>query len=242
MKLAIRSTWLPPLVALALLFAPSQDAPQAGPVAAPSTDESASEDLPPDEHDAEPIPAAEVWAHPAKYLGQTISIDVQMHSEAPSWNPMLTRFGPDDFRAFRAWSDEQFPWIEADFRRPLVRVYARKRGAAEWALESAPQYARYELLCHISANFAGQPWIEVLAVKPHPRRLDDGAVIHATRGIELMAGHGWEAAIGEFERANSSGIPFQARAELERLIAFCIESGENAGLERFLRRQVSGQE
>jgi len=171
----------------------------------------------------ERVRSEDVWLHPTRFMGRTIAFDVQIHSELASWNPMLTRFGSGEFRGFRCWSDEQFPWDQLDFRYPRVRVFARLGSAAEWALEGSERYARFELICDVRSNHAGQPWVEVVAVKPRLRRLGEGGIIHASRGLESMAIKNWAAAIDEFERANVGGIPPRAKDELERLIDECRE-------------------
>jgi hypothetical protein len=213
MKSNLRSAPTAFLLALSFAFAGGEN-PEEPKTEASKQEPSAEPDL---------ISADELWLHPAKYLGQTVRIEIQSHSEWDSWNPMLTRFGPTQFRAFRAWSDEQFPWVEQDYRKPLVRVFARHGSAAEWALDGAAVYSRFELTCLVSSNFGGAPWVEVLAVKPRPRRLTEGSVIHGSRGVEYMTKSGWKAAIAEFERASSNGIPEKAREELGRLIEICQE-------------------
>ncbi|HIG11464.1 MAG: hypothetical protein ABGY71_09200 [bacterium] len=161
----------------------------------------------------------ELLAHPDRFLGNRVQITVQMHSYQESWNPFLTRFGPREFVCLRGWSDAQFPWLRGDFEQPLMRVFARRGSAAEWALADAKRYQRFELTCAVRAVFGGQPWLEVSAVKPLARNLGTGCVLHAARGLEFMEKGLWQAARLEFERATAGALPRVAREELQRLIA-----------------------
>jgi hypothetical protein len=209
-----RLPWLVPVLALVLgLIGPQEARPASfSPRAtAPGTPDRVPEVL----------PAHELWARPAEHVGKLLSLEVQFESELEAWNPMLTRFSPGVFRGFKAWSEEQYLWHEADFRAPLVRVFARRGGAAEWALADSARFGRFELLCRVQSNFAGEPWVEVLAVKPRPRRMQSGSLIHAVRALEFVEKRLWKAALGEFERADSPGLPKRAHTELQRLVELC---------------------
>ena len=159
--------------------------------------------------------------HPAEHVGQSVVLTVQMHSKVGSWNPLLTRFGDGQYSAWDAWSDSQFPWRETDFRAPAIRVFATHDSAAEWALADAEPLDRYSLTCKVQSVLGGRPWLEVEAVKPLVRQLGEGAVIHASRGLDQMNKQLWKGAIEEFERALAGGLHETARLELDRLIEVC---------------------
>jgi hypothetical protein len=167
------------------------------------------------------VTASELWGDPAAHVGELLKLEVQFETELEGWNPLMTRFGPGEYRGFQAWSDQQFLWRKGDFGHPRVRVFARRGGAAEWALKDTARLSRFELLCRVQSNFAGLPWVEVVAVKPQVRSLSEGSVIHAARGLEFVGKGLWKAALGEFERANSDGLPKRAQNELVRLTEEC---------------------
>jgi hypothetical protein len=217
MTASIPRPWIAPLCVLGLAW--SQGAPEPVPAPAQLTLPGAIADEAPPRS----VSADELWAHPSSFLAKTVVIEVQIHSRMESWNPFLTRFGDGEFSAWAAWSDAQFPWLEAEFNAPRARLFARRGGPAEWALEGAQPYDRFELSCSVRSVFANRPWLEVIAVKPLVRKLSEGCIIHATRGLEFMQREAWQAAIGEFERAASAGIPAPALAELERLKQVCRE-------------------
>lgn len=205
-----RRLWIAPLLVLGL--ARSQDS---GPLPAQPREASAP-------RITEAV-VRELWEHPSRFVGKAVKISVQVHSQPETWNPFLTRFTPDEYRCVRAWSDVQRPWLEDEFRSPRARVFARRGGAAEWALEGAERYARFELTCEVRAVFGDVPWLEVIAVKPLVRELDDGVVLHAQRAVQLMDKELWEAAEVELTRALQGALPEAARTELQRLRANCAE-------------------
>jgi len=221
MTSSIQRSWFAPLLVLGLAW-PQERTLGPEPSAADSAGNAhleESDEQIPFQHKA--VSGDDLAAHPAESIGQTVLITVQMRNQLTSWNPMVTRFGDGEYSAWAAWSDEQFPWSEDDYRSPRMRVFARHDSAAEWALLGVKPYSRFTLTCRVRSVFANMPWLEVVAVKPHIRHLGEGSVIHATRGLEFMRSGAFEAAISEFERASAGGIPELAEIELERLIEVC---------------------
>jgi hypothetical protein len=152
-------------------------------------------------------------------MGQRVRVQVQFHSPIASWNPFMTRFGSREFSAVRAWADEQFPWVAAEFESPAARLFTRRGSEAERVLASARPTQRFELDAVVREVFFDRPWVEVLAARPLTEFIGEGTVIHARRGIELAEAGAWELAEAEYERALTTTLPPSARAELERLRA-----------------------
>ena len=196
-------------------------------------------EAPADVHEApvfEPVTAEELWSHPGRHAGKRVLVTLGVHSEVESWNPFVTRFGPGQFRCVRGWSDEQRPWLKSEYEHPRLRVFARRGSAAEWALEGAERYQRFELSCVVRAVFGDVPWLEVVGAKPLLRKLGDGTVLHASRGLDLMNKELWEAARLELQRATAGALPEGSRKELEALIARCIEQRDAPRLPLYERR------
>lgn len=213
---SIHRFWFAPLIALGLGWPL--------PMSADGSGELQLQDNPPEVERntaALALEAGLLWQHPGSYLGETVVLTVQYKSKPASWNPLVTRFGDGEYSAWDAWADEQFPWREADFFAPRVRVFARHDSAAEWALADVETYSRYELTCVARSSFANRPWLEVVAVKPLVRRLGEGSIVHASRGLEFMKKGAWKGAISEFDRAGAGGVPRKAQEELERLSEIC---------------------
>lgn len=193
----------------------------------------------------EPPPAvssAELWSRPGDRLGGEVRFVVQHAEWLEAWNPMVTRFGAGEYRAWSAWGDDQLLWKSEEYDAPRVVVFVRRGGAAEWALESLARYDRYEVVGRVDAVFAGRPWIEVLGVRPLTEQLGDGSLVHARRGVEAYTARRWTRASDEFERALASPVPPIARAELKRLRGLCLDRLANPTLEELVEREVRAKD
>lgn len=206
---------LAPLLALALLMAPNA-------VGSLVVRGARSVPEPPQERtDALDVEPEELLARPGRHVGQVRRLHGSFSAWSAGWNPFLTRFGPAEFRALEAWTDDQFLWQSEADGEPALRLFVRRGSAAEWALESAKPHARYEFTLAVREVFAGRPWCEVLAVHPTPEALGEGALVHARRAVEAMAEEQYRRAQAELERALAAPLPPRAKAELERLAELC---------------------
>lgn len=193
----------------------------------------------------EPPPAvssARLWERPGDRAGEEVRFVVQHAAWLEVWNPMVTRFGAGEYRAWQAWGDDQLLWDPVEYEAPRVVVFVRRGGAAEWALESLSRYDRYEVIGRVEAVFAGRPWIEVLGVRPLTEQVGDGSLVHARRGLEAYAMRRWNRASDEFERALASPVPPIARDELKRLRGLCLDRLKNPTLEDLVERDVKAKD
>ena len=75
--------------------------------------------LAPDRVALETPPPLVAWKdlgdRPIQWLGRTVRMHLQFSGRVATWNPYMTRFGTGQFAAFQAWTDEQFPWIKAEY-------------------------------------------------------------------------------------------------------------------------------
>jgi hypothetical protein len=163
----------------------------------------------------------ELLDHPGRYLGKTVRLHAQFYSRVENWNAFLTRFGSREFSAFQLWSDEQFPWVQAEYEQPRVRLFARRGQPGEWALAGAHAYTRLELRIRVRELFLDLPWAEIESATPTVEEISEGTNIHAARGIELAGQGNLAMARTEFEHALEGLLPEHARAELERLRDAC---------------------
>ena len=163
----------------------------------------------------------ELLARPTTFVGQVRRLPATFARWSEGWNPFLTRFGPDDYRAFETWSDAQFLWEGDSARKPALRLFVRRASAMEWALEEVEPHTRFEFTVAVREVFAGEPWCEVLTVRPLPEALNEGALVHAERAYKAMELRQWRRAEAELERALAAPLPQKVRAELERLRAIC---------------------
>ncbi len=129
----------------------------------------------------------------------------------------MTRFGPRQYAAVRAWGDEQFPWIAGEFDAPAARLFVRRGSDAERAFAAARPSDRYEVDAIVREVFFDRPWVEVIAARPLAEVIGEGTVIHARRASELAEAGAFALAEAEYERAMTPKLPAHARAELQRL-------------------------
>lgn len=146
---------------------------------------------------------------------------MQFESELTDWNAYMTRFGSGQFDALRGWSDEQFPWIEAEFRAPETLLFVRKGSAAQHALAEAKTYSRFEFTVHVREVFLDTPWAEIVDARPMVESIDEATVIHASRAIELMSQRAWRLAKLELDVALEAPLPDAALLELKGLRDIC---------------------
>ena len=162
-------------------------------------------------------------ADPPAHLGQEVQCVLQLGDPVPAFNPYLTRFGPGEFLCFQAWSDERFLWDRAAFEDPAPYVFARRGTPAADLLAAARPYQRFRVRAVPREVFLGEPWIEVLDADRMHESVSEGTILHAARGLELLAEGNADLARGQLQRAKAGFLPEHARAELERLIESCAE-------------------
>jgi len=161
---------------------------------------------------------------PVVWLGQTVRLQVQFSGRIETWNPYLTRFGTRQFTAVQAWTDEQFPWIQAEYDAPAVRVFLRTGKACDWALEGAKPCARFEMTVIVREIFLDLPWVEVVEVCPLAERISEGTSIHAGKAMDLITARSYGLAESELQQAITDDLPAVARAELERWLRICRDA------------------
>jgi hypothetical protein len=179
----------------------------------------------PGARDVEATPELVTWHdlsdHCGRYVNHRVRLVLQFQSRVASWNPYITRFGTRDYTAFQFWGDDQLLWNKDEFDAAPVRLFARKHFAADWALETAPTYARYEIQVIVREIFLDQPWAEIETVIPLAERVSEGTIIHAGRALELMQTKAWKLADNELEQAQVDSLPDRAKDELAKLRDAC---------------------
>jgi hypothetical protein len=174
---------------------------------------------------AAPAPEAVTWAQladaPECLLGEQRIVFVQSQAALEPWEPYLTRFSPERYAGLAAWSDEQLPWIEDDYRAPAASVFVRRATRLERFLASCHPHERLALRVVVRTAHLGRPWVEVLGVQRARRTVPEGTVLHAEKALELMARGSWDLAQDQLGRALAAPLPAHARGELEELARRC---------------------
>lgn len=178
---------------------------------------------------AAPTELGLVRASPESFLGKELVALVQVREAPRAWNPYLTRFGPADYSALSVWSDQQLLWLPEEYENPFGLVFARRGTPADSVFASARPYERYRVRGRVRECFLGRAWIEVEAAERVEGELGEGAILHASRAVQLMAGSQWSLALADLDRALIGDLPAHARAALAELRAACAaELAKNA--------------
>lgn len=164
---------------------------------------------------------AGLFQNPLAYLGVPAHVTFQVEAVPADWNPYVTRFGPGDWAAVSAWGDEQLLWEKVAYDHPAGLLFARRGTPPAAQLARATRYERYSAEVVVRQVFLGRPWIEIRSMQRSPQQVTEGAVLHASRALNLMEGEHWSFAIEDFGRALTSDLPVHARAQLERLRTEC---------------------
>ncbi|MFT7677486.1 MAG: hypothetical protein ACI8QC_001464 [Planctomycetota bacterium] len=193
--------------------------------------------------EAPPLVALEdVVMDPAAFMGQTVRVHVQMHSEEPAWSPYLTRFTPAAYRAFRVWTDDQLLWTKQDYETPKARLFA-PRGVLR-RFSHAKLQERFLCTITVEELFAGQAWIEVKRAIPTRAYVPEGVVLHAIKARELVERGAYDLAVGEYERALAAPLPTHVADCLVRAREACaVRAGKHKGRPmeaRVERKRTSG--
>lgn len=154
---------------------------------------------------------------PLAALGRVVHLRVQIDAELASWNPYITRFGSGDFRAWRAWGDEQFLWRAPEWENPLGTLHVRRGSPAESVLGSATRFARYDVIGRVRQVFLGRAWIEIEHAERLSAEVDEASLVHASRATLLAENERWALALEALDSALAGQLPSHAREELWRL-------------------------
>ncbi|MBL8860493.1 MAG: hypothetical protein JNK02_00635 [Planctomycetes bacterium] len=158
---------------------------------------------------------------PCLHHGSEVRFRIQVQGRLDRWRPGPTRFGPGAYAAVAAWADEQFPWDEAEFENPRVRVFVRRGAELDRTLASARAHQRFEVRGIVREVWNDRPWVELVAVKPLPEEIGEASVFHAARALERMADGAFQLAEEALQQALSAPLPAHAREELGRLRTIC---------------------
>jgi len=172
------------------------------------------------------LPFGQLLADPAPHLGQERVLLLHFDQVVESWEPFLTRFGPERHLALRAWADEQPLWVQGEFESPAVFVFARKDSPVAGQLRAAGRHQRFAARVVLRQLLAGKAWIEVVELERQPRELGEGSLLHAIRGFRLEREGAFELAADQFERALAAPLPLWIEEELGAERERCLERAE----------------
>ena len=159
--------------------------------------------------------------NPEAFRGVRVTLTLQMHERTQFWNPFFTRFTPDSYVNFSAWSDDQRLWIRSEFEKDFALFFVERQSEALPVLLAAAPYTRLRVTAVVRDMFRGLPWIEVLKATPLSDKVSEGTLLHAARARRWMEAGKWSLATNEFERAITDGLPTEARVALMKDLGTC---------------------
>lgn len=167
------------------------------------------------------VPYAEIADEPERFLGTQVRLFFQYHSEREAWDPYLTSFAENRYRALDGWTDEQRLWLQHEFETPAARVYVLRGSRAERSLVGARVHQRWMLAGVVREEHLGLPWIEITHAYPMRSHVPEGSILHAIRAFECIEKNTFALARDEFSRALAAPLPAPVARELEAWREHC---------------------
>lgn len=144
---------------------------------------------------------------PWTWQGQPLRFEVVLDAADLPFQPWLSSFGPRDWSAISAWSDDAELWKSEVHAAPFARLFIDRGAADLGALRHAHRYERFRCWGVVREIHLGQPWIEVVRAEPLLDDVPSGAVLHASRAVELWSQGQRHLAVNEIERAQLAPLP-----------------------------------
>lgn len=170
----------------------------------------------------------ELASAPERHVGRPVLLFVQHRGVLEEWEPYMTRFSPGRYRAFRAWSDEQLPWLEPDYRAPSATLFVERGARLDRVLSRAAVHDRLALAVVVRSAHLGRPWVEVVGAQRARHTVPEGSVLHAERALELIERGAFDLAREQVGRALAAPLPAHTRGELEEIARRC-EAAHGSG-------------
>ena len=187
----------------------------------------AAADTPLQESKAAPdVELSELRENRSLWLGEEVRFVFQLGGELKTWEPWVTPFGAEDYRAFSAWGDSALLWEAADYADLTSRLFVRRGSLVSKLMSKVRRYDRFEVRAVVRTIFLDEPWIELLEVRRLNERVSQGTVLHAERALKLIENEHFELALGELERARQGRLPAHIGQKLVELHEQCQEGLE----------------
>jgi tetratricopeptide (TPR) repeat protein len=175
-----------------------------------------------DLYEQRPVTLDQVLAEPHAYRNIDISFVVQFNSIGSIDNPYYTRFERDHYVNFSAWGDPAHLWRRSVYKASFPYLFMSRISKQSKDLLRANRYQRFVVAGRVASVFRGQPWIEVMGIKPLKGALTEPSLIHIVKANELKRIRRFDAAAGEFALADIPTLPVSVRTECLTQQAYCL--------------------
>jgi hypothetical protein len=156
---------------------------------------------------------------PWSWMAQPVHFEMVLEGADVPFQPWLSSFGPRDWAALSAWSDDADLWNAKVHATPFARLFIDRGAADLGALLHAHRYERFSCWGVVREVHLGQPWIEVVRAEPLLDDVPSGAVLHASRAVDLWGQGQRQLAVSELERAQLAPLPAAHASRLSGLEA-----------------------
>ena len=102
---------------------------------------------------------------PEAWLGVPVRFDLVLAEADVLFQPWFSSFGPRDFGAISAWSDNAPLWEPAAHAGAFGYLFLDRSAPAWGALRHGATYERFACLAVVREVHLGQPWIELVEVE-----------------------------------------------------------------------------
>jgi hypothetical protein len=168
------------------------------------------------------VTLTKVLASPDAYRDLPINFTVQFHQIAKTGPSFFTRFEPDSWLGFSAWSEDAPLWEKKAYENDFPHLFVRRDGADFRTVNGAAIYDRFSVSGVVRDVIKGKPWIEVTSVRRLPEKMSEGSLVHLVKGLTLRDHRRFDAAAREFQAADADTLPLQVRLLGMREEAFAL--------------------
>lgn len=161
----------------------------------------------------------QVLANPPSYLETVLRIPVRFNSYGSVFNPVFTRFVPERYLNFSAWSVDKRLWQAGDLVDDYPFFFVRKNNPE---FKTFLRFKRFEtmiLLVRLGDLFKGQPYFEVLAVTRCDGKVTQENLLQVKEGYDDLKEQKLRHAAAHFHHAQSMGLPQDYEAIVQRELA-----------------------
>jgi hypothetical protein len=157
------------------------------------------------------VPLSTILAKPEAWRDVPVTFVVQFHQIGKAGSSFFTRFEPDTWLGFSAWTDDAALWEKKAFESDFPNLFVQRNGADARIVGSAAVYDRLAVSGVVRDVIKGRPWIEVTAVRTLTEKMSEGSLVHLVKGLTLRDHRRFDAAAREFEAADAETLPTSVR-------------------------------
>jgi hypothetical protein len=157
------------------------------------------------------VPLSTILAKPEAWRDVPVAFVVQFHQIGKAGSSFFTRFEPDTWLGFSAWTDDAALWEKKAFESDFPHLFVRRDGADARIVTSAAIYDRLAVSGVVRDVIKGRPWIEVTSIRTLPEKMTEASLVHLVKGLTLRDHRRFEAAAREFEAADAVTLPVSVR-------------------------------